>query len=106
MAEKPKTPKSPFAQTGLYVYGKGVVSRARKLKPSHRGEYEITDLNNQYLKEGKLSAEVVTGEWIDAGTFESLYKASSIVREHRLDKRLEVKDVKIKAVKKQDLPIS
>jgi len=82
--EKPEKPKSKFAQTGLYVFDNSVVAKAKALKPSKRGELEITDLNNVYLKEGKLRAEIVKGEWIDAGTFESLHRASLIAREHHL----------------------
>jgi len=82
--EKPLQPKSHFAQTGLYVYDSTVVDHAERLEPSNRLEYEITDLNNLYLKEGKLSAEIVQGEWIDAGTFESLHRASVLAREQEL----------------------
>ncbi len=82
--EKPKVPKSRFAQTGLYIYDSKVADYAEKLTPSARLEYEITDLNNMYLKGGQLSAHKVRGEWIDAGTFESLHRASLVVREHEL----------------------
>lgn len=80
--EKPVKPKSNFAQTGFYVFDKHVVEYTKSLKPSKRGELEIVDLANIYLKKGQLQAEEVTGEWIDAGTFESLYKASTVVREN------------------------
>ena len=82
--EKPSCPKSNLAQTGLYVYDEKVVTYAESLEPSARLEYEITDLNNLYLKEGALSAVRVQGEWIDAGTFEGLYRASKIAREYQL----------------------
>jgi len=82
--EKPERPKSNFAQTGLYVYDEKVVAYAESLEPSARLEYEITDLNNLYLKEGSLSAVRVMGEWIDAGTFEGLYQASRVAREYHL----------------------
>lgn len=82
--EKPKNPKSDFAQTGFYVYDNRVVEFARNLKPSVRGELEIVDINNIYLKKSELSVDVIKGEWLDAGTFESLHKASQIVREHKL----------------------
>lgn len=77
--EKPENPKSNFAQTGLYVYDETVFDRIKTLKPSHRGELEITDLNNVYLKDGALRVGIVEGEWIDAGTFDSLLRASNFV---------------------------
>lgn len=82
--EKPKHPKSNLAQVGLYIYDNRVVQYAHNLQPSARGELEIVDLNNRYLEKGELTAEVLNGEWIDAGTVESLYRASSIIREHKL----------------------
>lgn len=83
--EKPKKPKSNLAQVGMYMYDEHVFSLIKKLKPSHRGEYEITDLNNLYLKKGALTAKIMKGEWIDAGTFESLYKATGIIRDRELN---------------------
>jgi glucose-1-phosphate thymidylyltransferase len=74
--EKPEQPKSSFAQTGIYIYDNQVVGSVKNQKPSTRGELEITDLNNWYLSKGELSAEVLNGEWIDAGTFESFYRAN------------------------------
>ncbi len=74
--EKPEQPKSPYAVTGIYIYDGQVVEAAKSLKPSGRQEYEITDLNNWYLERGQLSASVLQGEWIDAGTFESYYQAN------------------------------
>jgi glucose-1-phosphate thymidylyltransferase len=82
--EKPAVPKSRFAQTGFYLFDPRVVSVAKSLRPSARGELEITDLTNHYLSIGELSAEVVEGDWVDAGTFESLYLASKIVRKNLL----------------------
>lgn len=82
--EKPVQPKSRFAQTGFYVYDNRVVEFARNLKPSVRGELEIVDLSRIYLEKGALQAEEVKGEWIDAGTFESLYRAATVVRENDL----------------------
>ena len=79
--EKPKHPKSSYAVVGIYFYDRTVFDRIRKLKPSGRGEYEITDVNNSYLAEGKLHYELLEGWWTDAGTFESLWQASSLVRE-------------------------
>ena len=78
--EKPKQPKSNYAVTGVYFYDGTVFGRARSLKPSARGELEITDVNNSYLREGKLSYAMLEGWWTDAGTFESLFRASELVR--------------------------
>lgn len=74
--EKPEKPKSKFAQTGIYIYDNQVIEAVKSQKPSSRGELEITDLNNWYLAKGQLEAEVIAGEWIDAGTFESLHLAN------------------------------
>ncbi len=78
--EKPSQPKSSFAQTGVYIYDNQVTSAVKGQKPSARGELEITDLNNWYLSKGQLQAEILKGEWVDAGTFESLFKASELAR--------------------------
>ena len=80
IVEKPKEFLSDFAVAGLYVYDNKVVEVAKNLQPSARGELEITDVNNWYLKQGQLNVDVVKGEWIDAGTFESLYRASELAR--------------------------
>lgn len=77
--EKPKKPKSDYAVVGLYVYDNQVVKHAKSLKPSARGEIEITDLNNVYLKNGGLKVAQVNGVWEDAGTFESLLKVSNFM---------------------------
>jgi glucose-1-phosphate thymidylyltransferase len=79
--EKPKEPASPYAVIGIYFYDPTVFDRIRKLKPSGRKEYEITDVNNSYLAENNLSHEILEGWWTDAGTFESLWRASNLVRE-------------------------
>lgn len=81
--EKPAQPKSDFAVTGLYIYDNSVVSRAKSLQPSARGEYEITDLNNHYLKDNVLDVAFVKGDWFDTGTIESLYSAITFVRGKR-----------------------
>ncbi len=79
--EKPRVPQSSFAVIGIYFYDWTAFRRIRNLKPSGRGEYEITDVNNSYLADGQLSYEILDGWWTDAGTFESLWRASNLVRE-------------------------
>ena len=79
--EKPKTPKSNYAVIGIYLYDASVFEKIRRLKPSGRGELEITDVNNFYIEEGKLTYEVLDGWWTDAGTFESLLRANTLVAE-------------------------
>jgi len=79
--EKPQKPKSNWAVTGLYVYNNNVFKIIKTLKPSKRGELEITDVNNAYIKQGSMVANVVKGYWSDAGTFESLFRASKLVME-------------------------
>ena len=79
--EKPPQPKSPYAVTGIYFYDGSVFDRIRRLKPSGRNEYEITDINNSYISEGTLAHSIMQGWWTDAGTFESLWHASNMVRE-------------------------
>lgn len=80
--EKPKVPKSDYAITGLYFYDNTVVDKAREVKPSARGEYEITDLNRMYLEEGKLKAETLGAgyAWFDTGLTDSLLDASSTIK--------------------------
>jgi len=77
--EKPKSPKSDYAVVGIYFYDPTVFDRIRRLKPSARGELEITDVNNSYIEEGKLTYEILEGWWTDAGTFESLLRANNLV---------------------------
>jgi glucose-1-phosphate thymidylyltransferase len=79
--EKPKVPASPFAVVGIYFYDHTVFDRIATLQPSSRGELEITDVNNSYLADGQMSYEVLNGWWTDAGTFESLWHASSLVKQ-------------------------
>jgi glucose-1-phosphate thymidylyltransferase len=79
IVEKPKRPPSPFAVTGVYFYDGTVFDRIRKVHPSRRGELEITDVNNLYIVDGLMTYEVLSGWWTDAGTFESLHRASRLV---------------------------
>lgn len=79
--EKPKAPLSPYAVTGIYMYDHTVFNIIHTLKPSQRGELEITDVNNAYIQRGNLTYNILRGFWTDAGTFESLYMASELVRE-------------------------
>jgi glucose-1-phosphate thymidylyltransferase len=78
--EKPKIPSSNLAVTGLYLYDDRVFDIINCLRPSTRGELEITDVNNQYIKDGKIDYKIIDGFWSDAGTHDSLYRASSFVR--------------------------
>ena len=77
--EKPDNPPSSFAVTGLYMYDNRVFDIIRTIKPSARGEMEITDVNNDYIARGEMSWQVLDGWWTDAGTFESLHEASNLV---------------------------
>jgi glucose-1-phosphate thymidylyltransferase len=77
--EKPKRPKSNYAVIGIYLYDYSVFTKIRRLKPSGRRELEITDVNNFYIEEGKLTYEILDGWWTDAGTFESLLRANNLV---------------------------
>ncbi len=77
--EKPTLPRSQLAVIGIYMYDATVFKIIRTLKPSGRGELEITDVNNEYIRRGNLTYEILNGWWTDAGTFESLLRASNLV---------------------------
>src|ERR1700756_578427 len=77
--EKPKAPKSNYAVTGIYMYDATVFDKIKTLVPSKRGELEITDVNNAYIREGTLAFSYLDGWWTDAGTFESLLRAANLV---------------------------
>jgi len=79
--EKPQKPKSNYAVVGAYLYDSKVWDIIRKIKPSGRGEYEITSVNNGYIKTDQLEYDIVKGEWMDTGTFESYYQANKIMFE-------------------------
>lgn len=81
IVEKPKQPKSDLAVIGIYMYDENVFDIISGLKPSGRGELEITDVNNAYLEKGTMTCEVLDGWWTDAGTIESLYRATNLVAE-------------------------
>jgi len=90
--EKPGNPKSNYAVIGIYLYDATVFEKIRRLKPSGRGELEITDVNNFFIEEGTLSYEVLDGWWTDAGTFESLLRANNLVAETGSNKILATRD--------------
>jgi len=77
--EKPKNPKSDYAVTGIYFYDETVFDIIRTLKPSARGEFEVTDINNAYIAKGQLAYDILDGWWSDAGTFESLNRVNELV---------------------------
>ncbi|MEO0071199.1 MAG: sugar phosphate nucleotidyltransferase [candidate division WOR-3 bacterium] len=82
--EKPAKPKTNFAVTGIYMYDNRVFDIIRTLKPSARGELEITDVNNAYIKEGTMTYDILKGWWTDAGTFESFFRATMLVRQEKV----------------------
>lgn len=84
--EKPASPKSEYAAVGLYIYDNKVIQYAKMLKPSERGEIEIVDLHNEYLKRGNLAVNIIDGMWEDAGTFESLLRVSNFMAARKKDK--------------------
>lgn len=79
ITEKPKKPKSDYVVTGIYMYDKRIFDIIKTLKPSKRGELEITDVNNAYLKKGELTYNILNGWWTDSGTFNSLLRANMLV---------------------------
>jgi glucose-1-phosphate thymidylyltransferase len=81
--EKPRNPKSDYAVTGIYMYDGTVFDKVRTLVPSHRGELEITDVNNAYIREGTMTYAHLEGWWTDAGTFDSLLRAGNLVARSR-----------------------
>ncbi|HEX4166681.1 MAG TPA: sugar phosphate nucleotidyltransferase [Bryobacteraceae bacterium] len=85
--EKPAKPKSHYAVTGIYMYDESVFDKTRTLTPSKRGELEITDVNNAYIKEGRMSFSFLDGWWTDAGTFDSLLRASRLVHESQVSRQ-------------------
>jgi glucose-1-phosphate thymidylyltransferase len=84
--EKPAMPKSSYAVSGFYLYDSRVFELIRNLKPSGRGELEITDVNNAYIARGEMTATLLTGDWTDAGTFESLHHANVLARKIELER--------------------
>jgi glucose-1-phosphate thymidylyltransferase len=81
--EKPLRPKSNYAVTGIYMFDETVFDKTRTLTPSARGELEITDVNNAYIREGTMTFNYLEGWWTDAGTFESLIRAANLVYDTR-----------------------
>ena len=81
--EKPQKPRSHYAVTGLYIYDSSVFEIIRTIKPSGRGELEITDVNNAYIKKGAMKYTILKGFWTDAGTFDTLIRAGVLVQKHR-----------------------
>jgi len=109
--EKPEKPKSNWAVPGLYTYDDQVIKAAKSLKPSARGEIEITDINNWYLGKGQLDVRKINGAWLDAGTFDSLLEAGQIVKDkklyenfdHKLNAAIEEFNAELKALAKKRL---
>jgi glucose-1-phosphate thymidylyltransferase len=82
--EKPKKPKSNLAAVGLYMYDNQIFDIIKNLEPSHRGEFEITDVNNFYIKQGTASFETLDGFWSDVGTFETIIKTAEFVKDKNI----------------------
>jgi len=85
IVEKPQIPKTNYAVIGIYMYDSRVFEIIKTLKPSDRGELEITDVNNAYIRSGEMSYNILDGWWTDAGTFESLYRANNFVANSALN---------------------
>jgi len=85
--EKPKNPKSDYIVTGIYMYDACVFDIIKKLKPSKRGELEITDVNNAYLKRKELHHDILKGNWTDCGTFNSLLEASNLIAKKESERK-------------------
>ncbi len=82
ITEKPKEPKSNLAVVGIYMYDENVFDLIAELKPSDRGELEITDVNNAYIEQGTMTSEILEGWWTDAGTIKSLHRAANLIAEN------------------------
>jgi glucose-1-phosphate thymidylyltransferase len=102
--EKPKEPRSNLAVIGVYLYDGSVFQKIRRLKPSGRGELEITDVNNFYIAEGALTYEVLEGWWTDAGTFDSLLRANNLVAQTGANKLASTEVPRPVAALQRDLP--
>jgi len=97
--EKPKNPKSNYCVTGIYMYDAKVFNIIKTLKPSGRGELEITDVNNAYINENSLTFDVLKGWWTDAGTFDSLLKANELTRGSKMSDYINLTMVEYAAAK-------
>lgn len=97
--EKPKYPKSRYCVTGIYMYDNRVFNIIKELKPSARGELEITDVNNWYIRDGSLTFNTLKGWWTDAGTFDSLLSANILARNLNIDDILYMQQYKLSSVK-------
>jgi len=104
--EKPKNPKSNYAVTGLYLFDSNVFEIIKGIQPSKRGEYEITDVNNEYIKRGELTATLLKKRWTDSGTFESLFRANDIAREIYLKKNFSPSRVQESIKSKNSTPVN
>jgi len=93
--EKPKRPKSNYAVTGIYMYDETVFEKVRTLVPSNRNELEITDVNNAYIREGTMTFSYLDGWWTDAGTFDSLLRATNLVANSRSEGEAELEAARI-----------
>jgi len=87
IVEKPRKPKSNYVNTGLWMFQSDIFDRIRKLKKSPRGEYEMTDVLDQYVQEGLLTYSILKSDWTDAGTFESLYRATVLMKKNEEKKK-------------------